>query len=452
MAFLRYLAAPYSARTAGELTFLLLGLPFGVLWFTYAVTMYALSVGLLILWVGFGIFVAAQVSMRWIGAVERAQVNGLLRESIATPPRLAVEDRPGSAGARAGRWALALLHDGVAWRAFAWSCVRVVSGPIGFAIALVALVLPLSLVFTFAVVVSYEVGWVDVGSAELSTLLADGGWRWGYAALPLAVLVTPALTLAARAFATFHASLARWALGPRESAAAREATARAERAEEQLRIDQELHDSIGHMITMNIVQAGAGAHVFDSDPEFARQALRNIEERGRAAMGELDRIIAHLRGDSPAERAPLPTIDDIAGLVDASRTSGADVTASIDAGDVPPAVGRAVFGIVREALTNAAKHAPGAPVEVRVARDGDAVGVAVVNGRAPARDDARPAYSTGRGLGGIRDRVTLLGGTTRIGPVDGGFEVLALVPLASMLGPEGADGSPWRDLRERVTA
>ncbi len=448
MSFLRYLAVPYSARTAGELAFLLVGLPMGVVWFTYAVTMYAVSLSLLIVWVGFLTFAATQLSMRGIAAIERWQVNGLLQDDIAAPGPLRAPEGGGSPWAHPARWTFALAHDGAAWRAFAWVAVRVITGPVGFALALVALVVPLSLVTATAVAGAHELGWMDVSWEGAPHYWEAGGWRWGYAGLPLAVLVTPALTLSARGFATLHRSLARWALGPCLTDQVAEATERAELAEAQLRIDQELHDSIGHMITMNIVQAGAGAHVFDSDPEFARQALRNIEERGRAAMGELDRIIAHLRGDEAAERAPLPTLDDIEGLVETSRRGGAEVTFSLEADDVPPAVGRTAFGIVREALTNAAKHAHGAAIDVQVAADDDALGIAVINAKPTA--PARPVHSTGRGVSGMRDRITLLGGRSRIGPVGGGFQVLALIPLGSGLTDGGDSTRPWAELREKV--
>ncbi|MDN4471595.1 sensor histidine kinase [Demequina zhanjiangensis] len=450
MSLLRYLAAPYSARTAGELAFLLLGLPMGVVWFTYAITMYAVSLSLLIVWVGFVTFAATQVSMRGVSAIERAQVNWLLRERVVAPGRRPAPEGGGSPWRHPARWTLALAHDGAAWRALAWVAVRVVTGPVGFALALVAIVVPLSLVTATAATVGYELGWMDIGWTGAPHYWDAGGWRWGYAGLPLALLLAPALTLSARGFATLHRSLARWALGPCRSDQVAEATERAELAEAQLRIDQELHDSIGHMITMNIVQAGAGAHVFDSDPEFARQALRNIEERGRAAMGELDRIIAHLRGDEAAARAPLPTLDDIEGLVETSRRGGARVAFSLEADGVPPAVGRTAFGIVREALTNAAKHAPGASIDVQVALDDDALGIAVVNGRPAA--PAAPAHSTGRGVDGMRDRITLLGGRSLIGPREGGFQVLALLPLGAGLARTGDPTRPWASLREKVSA
>ena len=126
------------------------------------------------------------------------------------------------------------------------------------------------------------------------------------------------------------------------------------------------------------------------------------------------------------------------------------IDARLAAPSVAPAVGRAAFGIVRESLTNAAKHAPGAPVEVTVAEDGDALGIRVAN--ASGGRPLEGAKSTGRrGVAGIRDRVGLLGGASRIGPTpDGGFEVLALIPLGATLGPTSEPTSPWSDLRETV--
>jgi signal transduction histidine kinase len=205
------------------------------------------------------------------------------------------------------------------------------------------------------------------------------------------------------------------------------------------------------MITMNIIQAGAGAHVFDSDPDFAREALRNIEERGRAAMGELDRIIATIRGDQQETRAPLAGVGDLGRLVEESRAAGMTIDAQIDAPPVLAAVGRAAFSIVREALTNAARHAPGAPVRVRVERDGDALALEVIN-EAPSTPRSLSARGTRRGLSGIRDRAALLGGRSKVGPEEGGFAVRALLPLEASLSADSPDpASPWASLRERLT-
>ena len=445
-------AAVWGGRTWRAYAYLLAGLVLGVLWFSWSVTMYVTGAALVIIWVGIPILVFAQLSMRWIGTVERKHANQLLHARIAEPepvgPRPGA-DRASSVWMRLVHWGGARIHDVHAWRVFAWTIARGVLGPVGFVVAIVALVVPVSVlagavIYTLVDVGAVVVPWEEAGGEP--TWLCD----WLYFLYPLSFVLAVGGAWLARGVASAHVPLARWALGPCASEVAERATVRAQLAEEQVRIDQELHDSIGHMITMTVIQAGAGAHVFDSDPAFARQALRNIEERGRAAMGELDRIIATLRGDEASTLAPLAGLAEIPALVEGSRGAGMTIESELASPHVAAAVGRAAFGIVREALTNAAKHAPGSRVTVAVVEDGDALGIRVVNG--PARPIARPAESSGRhGVSGIRDRVALLGGASRIGETrDGGFEVLVLLPLGASLGAEGAPGSPWSVLRERV--
>jgi signal transduction histidine kinase len=454
-AVLSHFRVVWSARTWRAMGYLLAGLPLGVLWFTWSVTMYVTGAALIIIWVGIPILVFAQWSMRGIGAIERQHMNGLLGSRIDTPEALA--PRPGADRAqdvwqKALHWGGAHIHDPHAWRVLTWTLFRGVMGPVGFSLAIVALVIPWA---TLAAAVFYTV--VDLGFLTIPWDEAPGGqpawWcNWAYLAYPVAILLAVPAAWMVRGLAAVHVPVGRWALGPCESERVARATARAEIAEERVRIDQELHDSIGHMITMTIVQAGAGAHVFDTDPAFAKQALRNIEQRGRAAMGELDRIIAAIRGDEPESRAPLPGIDDLAALVDGSRAAGMTIDAVLNPPPVAPAVGRAVFGVVREALTNAAKHAPGARVSVKVLPDSDALGIRVTNGpraAGSAAGEAHPA-SGRRGLAGMRDRIALLGGVSRIGPTDDGFEVLALIPLGASLAPTSEAQSPWSELRERV--
>jgi len=446
----RYVAAMWQARTWTAIAYLLIGLPVSIVLFTYAVTMYAVGASLVIIWVGILILLAMQASLRPIGAFERGMANWLLGASIPPPPPLR---RPEGKV----RGTLAAFHDAPSWRVLAWVMARIVLAPIGFALAIVAAVVPVTLVAGVVLALLHVFGLADLwgmgADGQTAEEIVDTTAFWVALGSPVALAIAPAFAWIAVGLGALHTRFARWALGSCERERAEAAMARAQLAEEQVRIDQELHDSIGHMITMNIVQAGAGAHVFDSDPEFARQALRTIEERGRAAMGELDRIIATIRGDDAGERAPLPGIADIPALIEASRHAGMAVDARLDTTAAPPAIGRAAFGIVREALTNAARHAPGAPVSVVVAREDDAVGIDVENGPGgadlapPARPD-RPS----RGVSGMRDRVTLLGGRTAIGPVPGGgYRVRALLPLSASIGPVG-DGSPWDDLREGVRA
>ncbi|WP_291379800.1 sensor domain-containing protein [Demequina sp.] len=455
-----YASILFQARFWREAGYLLLGLPLGILWGTYAITMYSTGVSLVIVWAGIPLLMFTHVSMRWIGASERALANAMIDARIPPPPRRrstggdgARSEASGGVWAALGRWSRDVLLDAHAWRVALWSVVRLGLGPVGFSFALLAVVLPVSVVGGIVQAAVYRLDWADWYGSGAGDRVSDLVSFWTLVGAPVILLLLPAFAWPVRALALLHASFGRWALGASPSEDVKAATERAELAEEQVRIDQELHDSIGHMITMNIVQAGAGAHVFDTDPEFARQALRNIEERGRAAMGELDRIISAIRGDQPEARAPLPGIADIARLIAESRTAGIDVSYEAEYPQAPAAVGRAAFNVVREALTNAARHAPGAPVTVRIARDADALGIEVVNGKSTEVGVHLPHGGGGRGLSGIRDRVTLLGGRSSAGPENGGFAVRALLPLEAALSEKvGEESSPWAALREKVSA
>lgn len=454
----RYFAATWSPQTWREIAYLLLGLPLGILWFTYAITMYVTGISLVIIWVGVPLLLLTHWSMRGIGAFERGLFNGMLGESVRPPVSQASRGGLGGVAAAGGRrrWLEGLLHDASVWRVLVWVTVRGLLGGVGFTMALLAAIMPISLLAASIQAILYQFGYpvgMDFEGLDASGMHAvDVSTFWTAVGTPVSLLVAPGFAWASRGTAYLHRIFGRWALGPGKDEAVEAATQRANLAEEQVRIDQELHDSIGHMITMNIIQAGAGAHVFDTDPAFARQALKNIEERGRAAMGELDRIIAAIRGDQPETRAPLPGIADLGRLLEESRAAGMTIDASVEPPAVPSAVGRAVFTVVREALTNAARHAPGAPVRVVVALDGDALGLEVINEALPGKK-VPVVTENRRGLSGIRDRVTLLGGRSWAGAEAGGFAVRALLPLNAALAPTGQDpASRWASLREKVSS
>lgn len=453
----RYFAATWSSRTWKEIAYLVLGLPIGLVWFVYALAMYATGISLVIIWVGVPLLVLTHWSMRAIGAFERSMFNSLLDEHVSAP---AVRvSRPTGAKARTfvevRRWLDELLRDSSVWRVVLWVSVRGVLGGVGFTVALLGAIMPMILVAAVIQAILYQVGvtgWWGVDTLDAGALhVVEVSTFWTAVGAPVVLLIAPLFAWASRGTTYVHRLLGRWALGADEDHAVAAANQRADLAEEQLRIDQELHDSIGHMITMNIIQAGAGAHVFDTDPEFSRQALKNIEERGRAAMGELDRIIAAIRGDHHETRAPLAGIDDLERLVEESRAAGMTIDSRLDAPQVAAAVGRAVFTIVRESLTNAARHAPGAVVSVTVEEDGDAIAIEVVND-VPDMSAATIGSANRSGLTGIRDRVALLGGRSHVGQAGGRFAVRALLPLDAALAPEGPEASPWASLRERVTS
>lgn len=398
-------SAVFSAATYRSWAYLFVGLPLGVLWFSLLLPLYLTSAVLVVIWIGIGMLALTQLLARWVGHFERWLANSWLEAEVPRPRPVP----PGSITER-GR---ALLADEFGYRTLLWSFVRVITGPVGFVIAVVALVVPISLTVA---PVAY------IWQSDI-----PGDWEWTLWVAPL--LGVPAFIGAAylvRAIGRLNAKMAEWVLGTTNRADSGDAEARARRAEEQVRIDQELHDSIGHVLTMNVVQAGAGAHVFETDPAFAREALSNIEQRGRDALAELDRIIAMVRDGQPS-LAPLHTWDDLPDLIAETRSAGISVEDTIDPTLEPsPEVGRTVYRVVQEALTNVAKHAPSAHAWVRVSRQNGSVRIEVA-------DDGSGMGSglggSGSGLAGIQHRVTLMGGTSDAGPTgDGGFRVLAEIP------------------------
>jgi len=202
------------------------------------------------------------------------------------------------------------------------------------------------------------------------------------------------------------------------------------RLRERARIARDMHDSLGHDLSLLALRAAA----FEVDPaltEEQRAQARALRVGAGDATERLHEIVGVLR--EPHESAPTtPLREDVDTLVERCRASGMDVryrpTPPNEAdADLPDMVGLAVHRIVREALTNAAKHAPGATVRVAVTRVGDTTTVDVTNGPARRTGGAAPIGS-GHGLVGMRERARLLGGTLDAGPHSDGHRVVARLP------------------------
>ncbi|MFB0620489.1 sensor histidine kinase [Streptomyces sp. AGS-58] len=199
---------------------------------------------------------------------------------------------------------------------------------------------------------------------------------------------------------------------------------RTEQLLERTRIARELHDSIGHALTVAVVQAGAARAA--GDPEFTDRALRAIEETGRAALEDLERVLGVLR-EAGRPVSARPTLADAGLLLEAARASGAKVDAEVTGGveAVPGPVSREGYRILQEALTNVLRHAGAVPVRVRVSVTGGTLALEVRN---PLPGPV-PGSGRGSGLRGIRERAALLGGTARSGPDEGDWQVRAELPL-----------------------
>ncbi|WSQ13107.1 sensor histidine kinase [Streptomyces sp. NBC_01231] len=201
----------------------------------------------------------------------------------------------------------------------------------------------------------------------------------------------------------------------REEAALRRA------GEERLRIARELHDSLTHSISIVKLQAGVAVHLARKRGEEVPPALLAIQEAGGEAMRELRATLGVLRTDEPTGTP--------AQLVDRARAAGLAVELTVNGGErpLPATLERAAYRIVQEALTNAARHAGPAKVQVQLDYGDHELTIQVDD--EGAADPACPP-KPGTGLTGMRERVTALGGTLHTGPRDeGGFSVRAEIPL-----------------------
>ncbi|MEJ3654281.1 histidine kinase [Actinomycetes bacterium KLBMP 9759] len=258
---------------------------------------------------------------------------------------------------------------------------------------------------------------------------------WAAAWLVLAGLLIPvALLHVVSASGAGLAWLAPRMIGPTRTetlAAELDAARRSERTlAERNRLARELHDSVGHALTVTTLQAGAAARVLESDPAFVARALEAIAEAGRTALAELDHVLGLLRDGEPGEasRAPQPDLADLDALLTGTRSAGVEVDAELvgTTETVPSAVSREAYRIVQEGLTNALRHAGPVPVAVRVQVAADAVELELTN---PLGD--HPAgRGGGRGLAGMRERVGMLRGDLTAGPDAGVWRVRARLPLA----------------------
>ncbi len=219
----------------------------------------------------------------------------------------------------------------------------------------------------------------------------------------------------------------------REAAAlVREEHARAEqsRAQERTRIAREMHDTLSHRLALISTYAGALDYREDLDRATVRSTARLVQQTAATASAELRTVLDVLR-DDPGDTRPEPDLHDIPQLLEEFRAAGAEIEVigddGIDPGALPDITARTLYRILQEALTNAVKHAPGAPVTVRWARRPDAVSLVVSN---PLVADAHPAPS-GFGLVGLDERARGLGGTIGTERTDTAFRLEACIPCRS---------------------
>ena len=212
-----------------------------------------------------------------------------------------------------------------------------------------------------------------------------------------------------------------------ELEATRDQLARQAVLDERRRIAAELHDLVGHSLTVVLLHlSGARRRLrrrgIAIDPETDAD-LAAAEELGRASLAEIRQNVVALRGESGGLE-PLPTARDIPSLIGRSTTAGGVVELHVTGGDletIEPMTGLAVYRVVQESLANVAHHARGAPSAVDIAVTPEEIRVAIsdVDGRARERGNGTP----GIGLVGMRERVESLGGDFEAGPTADGWRV-----------------------------
>ena len=261
----------------------------------------------------------------------------------------------------------------------------------------------------------------------------SGTWRdlW----LPAAALGgIVGLFMLSAAFGALLAHLAPRVLGPTAAERIELLERQTATLAERNRLARELHDSVGHALSLVTIQAAAARRVLSSDPEFTETALAAIETSARAALADLDHVLGLLRDDRrPGSRTtPQATLGDLDPLVDATRAGGITVelerSGRLD--QLPAAVSREAYRIIQEGLTNAIRHA-GRPagelsVDMSIRLDASGLRLAVTNPVSGASDTS----GGGRGLAGIRERVAVLQGTVDAGPDGDSWRLAVTLPVS----------------------
>lgn len=302
------------------------------------------------------------------------------------------------------------------WRTVLWLEIRLV---LGNSLAYLTVHLP---------GLAVDLGLTAAGDDTRVWLTGLTGSHWWYGLLaPLPIIALLAAVVAGGRLITVSA---RWLLGPSSAERVAALEERTEQLLERNRIAHELHDSIGHALTVAVLQAGAARAA--RDPEFTERALTAIEETGRAALEDLERVLVVLR-ESSQPASGRPTLDHTDRLLESARASGSEVLAEVTGPvvTVPGPVSREGYRIVQESLTNVLRHAGPVRTRVWITVTDRSLGLEVRNPLPTSASTRAPAGGQpgGSGLRGIRERAALLGGEATTGPYQGEWRVRVDLPL-----------------------
>jgi len=254
---------------------------------------------------------------------------------------------------------------------------------------------------------------VGIGALLAGVNLSDGGWN------PVPEMLAFGPYAAGLAVASRRRASAELELQAQELEEEREIFAEQSVRYERARIARELHDIVAHGVSLMVVQANAGERLAASDPAGAAEAFLSISEAAEQAEVEIDRLVELLNDTAPGSPPGLRIVEE---LVARAQASGLAITGQLR-GDIDDLSGRgadAAYRMVQEGITNAMKHAPGAPIAVVVRGDDNGVDVSVANGPPRPGSSGLERSGGGHGLTGMRERVTQCGGRFEAGPTPGG--------------------------------
>ncbi|GAB3248005.1 histidine kinase [Arthrobacter pigmenti] len=321
------------------------------------------------------------------------------------------------------------MDAGRRWRGAAWYVVHLMSG--GLTVVTVAFAVPV--VITLAVLAM---------TGDLETVTEVTGAVLPSADTTTAVLWALGLGLGVTIFNILAGiALPHWArimLGPTSAERAALEAEQAKAAARRNQLARELHDSVGHALTVTTLQATAAQGMLGRDPEAAARAMQAVAETGRAALAELDHVIGILRSgdDGGTGGAEGPVAVGLTGLpvfIDRLEEQGLHVARNYDESllsAVPAPTSYAAFKVLQEGLTNALKYAKPQEARLNIVLDDSWLRLQLTN---PVNGTVAGRASGGRGLEGMRERARLAGGTAEIGMDDGVWSLRAGLPTAEPL-------------------
>jgi signal transduction histidine kinase len=274
--------------------------------------------------------------------------------------------------------------------------------------SLIAVEVAVAAILTIRLVFAY-------GADYAEGIVRDVGWIIGSSAIGYAVA-------SRRAYVDQFRQRALEAERTREEEAERRVN------EERLRVARDVHDGVAHALASISLQAGAAGAVLGTDPEGAREALRQIRETSVSALAELRATIGVLR--QPGQAVGTPGLDELPELASVLKAGGIAVSVRQEIGGraMPAEIATTAFRILQEALTNVLRHSGAHHADVTVSRNEDDLLIIVADdGRGAGTD---PGRGRGYGITGMRERAASVGGSLEAGPgAGGGFVVKAVLPL-----------------------